>query len=141
MTLVVESKTTISAGKCEKCEQSLWSDLSFNKIIKCNKCGATYKVMSEYCEKSNIKLECEFSEFRCTKLELDGSTCQNVCPAQDMFCQAHLSDSCYNSIKSCIQYYEDVVITQRKQLDKMDESKKIWLIQELSGLEEFVLVA
>jgi len=135
MTLIVESKTTISSGKCEKCEQSSWSNLGFNKTIKCNKCGAIYKVVSEHCRESNIDLECEFSEFHCTKTELGGSTCQNICPAQNMFCLKHLSESCYDLTKGCIQYYENIVATQKAELDKMDESKRLWLIQELSGID------
>ena len=135
MTLTVTGKVSFSSTTCEKCGEviSLWSCPKHS--IKCAACGAVYSVKSAVYDDQCVNVECEFVEFQCIQTGLTNA-CSNVCPAAGMYCKTHLTDECYQSVKGSIGFYEDIIAKSKAQLNRMDEAKKVWLIEELGGLDE-----
>ena len=135
MTLTMTGKVSLSSVKCEKCGEliSLWSCPEHH--IKCAACGAVYLVKSSEYADQVVRFECEFVEFRCVqKGPVDA--CVNVCPAAGMYCKAHLTDESYETVKNSITFYERIIATSKTQLERMDEAKKVWLVEELGGLKD-----
>ena len=135
MTLTMVGSVSSISTQCEKCGETiiLWS--CPDKCVKCTKCGAVYNVLcSKYADQS-VRVECEFVEFQCIQNSVV-SNCSNICPASGMYCKEHLTDECYTVVKDCIKYYEKLIETSTIQLSRMDEAKKMWLVEELSGLDD-----
>ena len=134
MNLVMRGKVSFPSAQCEKCGETIQLWICPEKTLKCMGCGAVYLVKrTEYVDQC-VEFECEFTEFQCVKSGL-AESCVNTCPAPDMFCKAHLTDECYNGVHSSIVYYNNQLAAYQAQLNKMDESKRVWLINEMSGLD------
>lgn len=125
----------MSAATCEKCgrQWQLWG--CPDKTVKCTECGAVYVITKREEESQGVRIECDFREFQCVHMTIS-SGCPNVCPAPGMYCKEHLSDESYAAIKNSIKYYEDMIASSKEKINKMDESKQTWLVQEIAGIED-----
>jgi len=104
-------------------------------VIKCKECGAVYNLTERKLNDENVELDYDFAGFNCIHTTYD-STCSNACPAAQMYCKEHTSDESFESAKSSIGYAEKSLEAAKDVLEKMEESKKTWLIQEVSGIDE-----
>ena len=141
MTLTIFGSITMEQITCEKCGAIIRLYNCPTKI-KCTNCAATYQVskqdlgirISESGEQ-RIELIYNFVEFQCIYAVMSGD-CTNHCPALGMYCKEHASDSFLKDAESNISYCEERVIVAKEKLQRIEESKKIWLIEELSGINE-----
>ena len=132
MTLQITGKINMQGTKCEKCGDviHLWV---YSNIITCGSCGSVYNVSSSFVEDQCIKYEFEFVEFKCMQKSISDS-CQNPCPAPGMFCKEHTSDKSFKDADSALKYAKERLEAAKYKLETMRESKKTWLIQEVSGI-------
>jgi len=132
MTLQVTGKINMQSVECEKCgtviQQWVYSD-----IITCSSCGAIYNVTQSELVDQYVKYEFEFTEFQCMHKTISES-CQNACPAPGMYCREHVSDDAFKEAHNSIKYAEERLEAANDKLELMKESKKTWLIQEVSGI-------
>lgn len=131
---------------CIKCDNAIRL-YSQDESIKCGKCGKCGECGAYYVSRlgsnqtvqvsasNEIEIEYEFVEFRCIQSDYF-KLCSNVCPAPYMFCQEHTDDKNVDSAIRDVQYNEKRLQTSKDKLEKIYESKKIWLIGKLSGVDE-----
>ncbi|KKL96795.1 hypothetical protein LCGC14_1840890 [marine sediment metagenome] len=133
MTLQITGKISLQSPICEKCGENimLWA---YSENISCTECGAVYHVSKSELKDQYMEYEFDFVEFQCIQKSITES-CQNVCPAPSMFCKEHTSDESFKEAKNAIQYAMNRVATTKEKLKKMEESKKIHLIQKVSGID------
>lgn len=137
MTLKTTGKFLINSMVCEKCDcnisLSCLQEIPDN--VRCPGCGANYKLSNRDENEEGIILEFDFSGFKCMHKE-PFTCCDNDCPVQNMYCLEHTSDEAFENERKTIAYLEERLSERKSYLNKMEESKKIWLIQELSGVDD-----
>jgi hypothetical protein len=119
---------------CIKCGTKIqcWS---YRESIKCKCCGALYEIENKDVGDQEIEFTYKFLGFKCIySSALD--SCDNTCPAPQMFCKEHTSDDSFAAAKKSIEYAENRLELAKETLNQMEESKKTWLIQEVSGIDE-----
>ena len=119
---------------CEKCRATIKIWTKSNKI-KCRECGSLYELESSESGDQHINYVFSFVGFECIHSALS-SACNNLCPAPGMFCKEHVSDESFKAIENSISYVAQRLVTAEATLEQMKESKKTWLIQEVSGINE-----
>lgn len=119
---------------CEKCgiEIQIWKRAD---TIRCKNCGALYDIISSELQDQHIDYVFNFIEFRCINVAAL-KDCDNACPAPGMYCKEHVSDTSFTSVRSSISYATQRLADAKEILERMEESKKTWLIQEVSGIDE-----
>ncbi|MFA5024284.1 MAG: hypothetical protein WC523_04970 [Patescibacteria group bacterium] len=135
MTIVMIGKISMPLTMCEKCGENIQLWTCPEKNVKCKRCGAFYKVIEIKYEDQCVRFECEFVEFQCIKVDAMSVPCTNVCPAQAMFCKDHVTDECFRAANTVMEYHEKLIELGKEELNRMEESKKIWLIEEISGVK------
>jgi len=94
-----------------------------------------YEIESKDVGDHQIDFTYKFIGFKCVySSALEG--CDNTCPAPHMYCKEHTSDASFESARKSIQYAENRLELAKETLQQMEESKKTWLIQEVSGIDE-----
>lgn len=144
MALSVSAKITFKNIQCEKCDSNIYP--KDNAVeIKCSECGAFYILSSNVEDSINNNVAIfEFLEYRCihrglAKDRTKGSLyeeCCNPCPSGSMYCREHCSDGDIESAENSVSYAHKRLRDAEEDLDNLKESKKIWLIEEISGINE-----
>lgn len=134
MTLHITGRISLQDSKCEKCDSTIqvWKKTD---SIKCKHCGALYEITSTDISSENLSFTYDFISFKCVHSDISGP-CENSCPAPGMYCKEHVSDKSFKGAKDSIKYAEVRLQDAKDTLERMEESKKTWLIQEVSGLDE-----
>jgi hypothetical protein len=134
MVLVVNSKITMDSVDCEKCNVkiNIWE---YSHVIKCSECGAVYNIQDKIVNDNHIEYRYVFDYFKCINSYIY-EDCENKCPAPYMFCKEHCNDKSIKSLKDHLAFCEEQLRRAEKRLELVKESKKTWLIQELSGIHE-----
>jgi hypothetical protein len=101
----------------------------------CDDCGALYTLISSEIEESNIKAEYKFAGFSCMEIGWL-EKCDNVCPTPYTYCEKHSSDFAIKKVEGEIETAEKKVNETKEKLKRIKESKKIWIISELSGIKD-----
>jgi hypothetical protein len=136
MTICILGKITMQGATCEKCG-ALIQPYAYSDTIKCYACGSVYLFSASEPKNdgsSGIEFQFDFKEFRCLHTTY-AAECHNSCPAMDMYCKEHTSDASFEDVKRSIQYAQERVNEISAKLSKMEESKRIWLIEEISGVK------
>ena len=110
--------------------------------LRCGDCGAHYSLIAEnvYCDDPNLMYE--FAGHMCLhnntgiNLTVEERWCQEVCPTSRMYCKIHCADSYIDNARGGVSYSKGRVARAEELLDTLEESKKTWLIKELSGIDE-----
>jgi hypothetical protein len=134
MTLTITGKISMHSTICEKCGSTIPLYTCPN-TIRCYSCGATYKVTTTELKDQYVEFTFDFIEFQCLHSGLD-SNCSNVCPAPEMYCRLHTSDDAFKDANTTIVYCEDRLALAKDKLQRMEESKKIYLIEDVSGIND-----
>lgn len=134
MTLTAIGKISMPNLMCEKCGCAIQS-YNYSESLKCSSCGAIYETSGAEIKDGAVEIVYEFLAFQCLHATYN-NPCKNVCPAPEMYCKEHTSDSAFDDANKNIKYYEDLMTAAQDKLHKMEESKKTWLITEVSGLNE-----
>lgn len=105
---------------------------------KCSACGATYEYKKRDIGEREIDYFFEFRGFSCIRRESTFSRdgCNNVCPGPGMFCKEHLSDKEFSKAQDAIKYAEQRLDESKEALSRMNESKRLWLVNRMSGIDE-----
>ena len=53
-----------------------------------------------------------------------------------MYCEEHLKDEDFETARNSISYTRGRLQVADQMLERMEESKKIWLIQKVSGIDD-----
>jgi hypothetical protein len=134
VTLQVIGKIAMQDPVCEKCSTKIpiWKR---DNIIKCRECGAFYTIIDSELQDQHIDYSFNFVGFKCINIT-NFQGCDNICPAPGMYCREHVSDSNFITAKNSITYAIERLADAKENLKRMEESKKTWLIQEVSGIDE-----
>ena len=133
MSLKTVGKILTQDTNCIKCGSQLRIYGKPNEI-SCG-CGAHYGILCAEIVEQQVEMEYAFMGFICIHSTFSDS-CKNSCPAPNMYCKDHCSDKAIESAKKEIDYAEQRVIQTKNKLAALEESKKTWLINEMSGLSD-----
>lgn len=129
--------------RCEKCDHNIYPKDN-QTTIKCHNCGAFYALSgSVECSIDKVAIF-DFVEYKCLHrgLASDRSSgnmyedCNNTCPIAGMYCKDHCTEKDIESAKSSVSYAYKRLKDSEEHLDVLRESKKVWLIKEISGIDE-----
>ena len=140
MTLQVIGKIVMQGTTCEKCGCNILLWRQKGDTIRCNECGAFYQLIKrkfvEHESKENeVEYSFDFIGFRCMLIKGSGY-CKNACPAPGMYCKEHISEQAFKDARALSNYCAGRLKEVEDRLEQMEESKRIWLIQEISGIED-----
>lgn len=96
-------------------------------------CGAGYKLIKEEIVEQHIEMEYNFTNFVCIFSNYS-NRCNKSCPAPNMYCKDHCNDDAIETILRDIQYSEERMVQLKKRLENLQESRKNWIISEMSGI-------
>ena len=124
----------MQSASCIKCGTvfQMWVR---SDTIKCKECGATYEVEDSVLGDQHVEYSYKFVGFSCMHSSAM-TTCDNKCPASNMYCKEHIGDEYFATANNSIEYAEKRLIEAKEKLERLEESKKIYLIQEVSGIDE-----
>lgn len=136
MSIEIEGYFYFNTTKCQGCGAD-FTPKKVNAKIACPNCGASYKETIRNIDDSNgtLKMTCEFDGYSCTFSKY-GERCSGKCPAPGMFCMTHCDDVIIEDIQKDIIYNDKKIEEAKARLQQIEESKKTWMITELSGLSE-----
>jgi len=104
---------------------------------KCTSCGATYEYQKRDIGEKEIDYFFAFKGFGCIHREsLYKETCNHVCPGPGMYCKEHLTDKDFEKAQDAIKYSEQRLEENKETLEAMKESKRLWLVNRMSGIDE-----
>jgi ribosomal protein S27E len=132
LSLKVSGRISMQDTDCIKCD-NLIRLFARSDTIRCDNCGATYNFVDSTNGDQHIEFMYEFVEFRCVLGGME--KCHNPCPAPSMFCKEHVSDESFKRTNSELQYAEKRIGEVKEKIRRMEESKKVWIIQKLSGID------
>ena len=141
LSLIVPVRMIYDDTTCLRCNSEIKvykKDIS----LRCGKCGAHYEVVSENMEDDIPNVSYDFKGHKCIHQEIginltaEEKWCQEDCPSPGMYCKVHCSDEKITSAKQSITYAKNRVERAEDHLKDLEESTKIWLVKELSGLNE-----
>ena len=135
MTIETSGKISTQGCTCEKCGAVFNTNVK-NNLIRCPVCGATYELESTEINDNEVKRLYNFVEFRCVRTTGFNVFCENKCLAPAMHCMGHLKDEDFADLRDYINRIKESVKEKEMVLEQMEESKKIWLIQEVSGIND-----
>lgn len=133
MSLKVVGKIYPQDVHCIKCSEQI-KVYGKPDEMSCS-CGANYSILKANIVDQQVEMEYKFMGFVCIYSSYS-STCKNSCPAPNMFCKEHCSDEAIVSAKKDIEYAEQRVAQTKNKLASLEESKRTWLINQMSGLDE-----
>lgn len=138
MTLHAIGSIIMSNVICQKCSCKIFVTKSSSSSITCKECGAFYKAINYDTNVDELKIELtyEFRGFKCLDFTYGTGSCDSMCPAPYMYCKEHTNDEWFDRVQRCVVSAESTLKTYQDRLDRMKESKKVWLIQEVSGIDE-----
>ena len=116
---------------CEKCSNLIDFD---SDEVKCRECGAVYGIDSTEINEDEILKIYNFVEFRCMHRTY-AESCNNKCLAPEMYCEEHTKDEDFISARNSLTYANDRVRVAGRVLERMEESRKLWLIKKVSGID------
>jgi len=119
---------------CLKCDNPIRVSAGATETI-CS-CGAKYIVSNRYLDLDNVTYELDFSGFICINNRSYMNKCYNACPTAHMFCEDCVSDKHIDDKNRDIQTAQKRLEEHKHILDRILESKKVWLMRKLSGLSE-----
>jgi len=139
--LTVTGKISMYDVTCIKCN----GKISGYKILKefiCE-CGAKYdvnltgnpKVLMGPKGDPTVEYLYNFLGFVCIHSSYS-DRCENICPASFMYCKEHSDESSMDDIKKSIVYAEGNLNKIKESFERMQESRKTWLIKKVSGIDE-----
>lgn len=120
-------------SSCIKCGNRIYCKAQSSEA-KCRACGATYELEKSDIDGQHISCSYKFVHYRCIYSSIMTESCNNVCPSSYMYCKEHISDDDFDSANRLITHTEQQLKTAVETLERMKESKRIWLIQEVSGI-------
>jgi hypothetical protein len=134
MNIHVKGKITLNGAECQHCDNKI-----LNKVLEdihiCNLCGAKYKVVNINLNNGEPGVEYTFIGFNCIEISYLNK-CNNTCPAPFMYCQYHCNDESIRKTKRLIEEAKNKVKEAEDKLKAIKESKKTWMITELSGIDD-----
>lgn len=126
----------MALADCLRCD----AKVSFIRLPKdgarCSSCGAVYEYTKRDVGDKEVNYFFEFKGFNCINKEHFKDACANSCPGPNMYCLEHLSDKAFEKAKDHIKYSEQRVEEAKSTLETMKESKRLWLVNEMSGINE-----
>lgn len=133
MSLKVVGKIYSQDTNCNKCQELI---RIYNKPaeVYC-KCGAEYKLINTTITEENIEMEYEFIQFTCIHNDYT-QKCKNPCPSSHLYCKDHSSPEMIENLKKEIQQAEERLNKVKNKLIAVENSRSVWLINEISGMNE-----
>lgn len=124
--------------KCLRCDSKIHSSSSMARSegLNCSECGAHYEYTRRHLGKDQVDFHFKFSGFRCMKRKSFGSNCDNVCPGPGMYCEEHTDEKAFEEARNSIKYAEQRLEESKEEMKRMEESKRLWLVNEVSGIDE-----
>lgn len=138
MVLSAIGKIVMMNTVCIKCNSTISIFSGDRSSTKCLSCGAFYSKKLpplSISDHSEVTIDYEFIEYRCMHSYFSDA-CTNVCPAQSMFCEGHSDDRSINYAIQDVSYCEARLLEAKEKLSLINESKKTWLIANISGINE-----
>jgi len=120
--------------ECEKCNGAIHFKDDAD-TAKCRTCGSLYEIDENIINEQVVERTYNFVEFQCIHATYTNK-CNNKCPASEMYCMEHVSDDNLISAEQSVEYAKDRLQSAEEILEQMRESKKTWLIQKVSGIDE-----
>jgi len=133
MSIHVKGKIMLDGVECQHCKNKILNG-QLEDIHVCNSCGARYKLVRTNFTNGEPNMEYAFSGFNCIERNYFDK-CNNTCPAPFMYCQYHCNDDSINKAKRAIDEAKSKVTDAESKLKAVEESKKTWMITELSGID------
>jgi hypothetical protein len=128
----VRGRVMLDAVDCQHCNSKIFNS-SLENIEVCESCGAKYKLVTVNMSDNEPKAEYTFSGFNCIDRTYF-SQCNNTCPAPFMYCQYHCDDDSIKKAEKSIDDAKEKVVEAEEKLKAVKESKKTWMVTELSGI-------
>jgi hypothetical protein len=139
MSLQAIGNIVIKNVVCEMCLEKIFVKAR-SDTLKCDTCGARYQFDKSIVCDQHIEYEYNFVGFECLYDDIiTGNKCSNLCPSMKMYCKDHSSQEYQRRAEYNIQLIEKRLRDAKTTLDNINESKRIWLIQEVSGLDDGII--
>lgn len=135
MTVKCNGKIVLSDFTCIHCgHKSIFLDMK--SAWHCAKCGAKYKLMGHTINNlGNIECEYNMNGFNCIQGSYTNK-CDNVCPAPYMYCKEHSDKEHLERAKRAVSDAAKRVEDAKSNYKLVEESRKTWMITELSGMDD-----
>jgi hypothetical protein len=136
MNVHVKGRIVLNGIDCQHCNRKIFNNVnsSMKDIEICESCGARYKLVNININNGEPSVEYTFTGFNCIEqgwLE----KCTNTCPAPFMYCQNHSDDDSIKKAEKHIEEAKEKVTAAEDKLKSVKESKKTWMVTELSGIK------
>jgi len=138
--LIIPIKMNYGDADCLICSTSI-SIRDREEFIRCGECGANYILIPHILTADSPELTYTFDGHKCMYSSIGGSLpinerwCSEGCPTARMYCEEHCASSYIDNARGAVSYAQGRVVSAEEKLDKLEESKKIWLMRELSGID------
>lgn len=125
-------------GICARCNSAvnMLSPEHSDRYAKCASCGASYGFTDRLLEDKEVRYTFDFKNYECIFKELFGISCRGITLGPNMYCLDHLTDDFFTKARSAIRGAEQKIDEATETLQLMKDSKKLWLINEMSGIDE-----
>jgi rRNA maturation endonuclease Nob1 len=134
MNIHVKGKIVLDGIDCQHCNHKVLNG-SLEETEICESCGARYKLVNVNINNNEPNSEYAFTGFNCIERGwLD--KCHNTCPAPFMYCKYHSDDASIEKAKKAIDEAKCKVVEAEERLKVVEESKKTWMVTELSGIND-----
>jgi len=134
MIITAKGKLNFAMLTCSQCSGTLYAFHKSN--LRCSDCGANYEKIEERTEDLEWEIDYKLSGFKCRHHDfLTMTYCDNDCPTSHMFCEEHISEKEFVRAKEMVRYNEKALESSKLILESMEQSKKNWLVNKLSGLK------
>ena len=130
--LTITGKINLLETTCIKCHCKIYGIKEPEKV-KCANCGATYELTHTEAQAQQIFYEYDFIGFKCLHRDYL-NFCDNLCPAPEMYCREHSEQKDIDKAEQTIKHIETRLDDAQRDLDRIEESKKTWIISDLSGV-------
>ena len=134
MNIHVKGKIVLEGIECQHCNNKILNG-TLEDIHVCSSCGARYKGVATKLNNGEPTVEYTFTGFNCIEMNYFDK-CNNTCPAPFMYCQYHCNDASIEKAKRVIEEAKNKVEEAKDKLKAVEESKKTWMITELSGIND-----
>ena len=133
MSLCATGRIISSDVDCVKCGVGV--KVSGKPDVSCGNCGAHYKLIKSEMVEDKVEMEYDCVGFVCMYSTYQ-HTCKNSVPAPDMYCKDHSDDKAIDKVRQEIEYTERNLDSLKIKLARVEESKKVWLINQMAGIED-----
>lgn len=134
MSLRATGSINMKPAECLKCDGKIRMSAVSDQIT-CENCGASYAISNRKLGVEEVIYDFDFTGFMCLN-HTSYRPCFNTCPAAYMFCEEHVADKYIQDKQRDIQSAQQRLEEHKELLNKIYESKKVWLTRKLSGLSE-----